>query len=446
MILSKSCESFEKSYMSNQTSGKKSNLAAWSWAFYDWANSAFTTVIVTFVFATYVTSISGDKDVGAGQWSLMISISGLTIAILAPILGAVADHGGRRKPWLFAFTWTMAILTSALWWIKPEAGYVPMALVLIALANVCFELGVAFNNSMLVEVVEEDKLGRWSGWAWGLGYFGGLTILALCLGLFVFGDPASLGLNLEEKEEIRIIGPIVGVWTILFSLPLFLFTPDKKSTGVSIGTAVSEGLATLWRSIRDLRKKENRNIASFLLGRMLYADGLATLFVLGGVFAANAYGMAIEEVMQFGIIMNVTAGLGAIAFAWIDDHIGSKNTIIISVTAIIILGSLLLMFEDKTTFYIIAGALGIFVGPCQAASRTLMAKLAPVDMQAELFGIYAFSGKATAFMAPALVGLVTLMLGSQRLGMAVIPVFMLAGLFIIFFVKEPQKLRSSEEL
>ena len=421
--------------MASDSSQKASKLGVWSWAFYDWANSAFTTVIITFVFSEYVSAIGGDRNLGAAQWTMMITISGITIAILAPILGAVADNGGRRKPWLFVFTWIMGLMTCCLWFVRPEASYIPMALMMIGVANVAFELGIAFNNSMLSDVVEEDQIGRWSGWAWGLGYFGGLTVLAICLALFIFGDPSSFGLDTEAKEEVRIMGPIVGVWVILFSIPLFLFTPDKKSTGQPFGTAVREGLATLWKTIVSLR--EYKNIATFLLGRMLYADGLATLFSLGGIFAGNAYGMSTQEILTFAVILNITAGLGAIAFAWIDDIIGSKTTIIISVLAISILGTLLLCFEDKTIFYVLAAALGIFTGPTQAASRTMMARLAPSDMQTEMFGIYAFSGKATAFVAPFLVGVITLQFDSQRIGMTVIPVIMLLGLLVILRVKEP---------
>ncbi len=423
--------------MTTESTAKQRKLGIWSWAFYDWANSAFTTVIVTFVFSEYVSAIGGDRNLGTAQWTMMITISGLAIAVLAPILGSIADHGGRRKPWLFAFTWIMGLLTCGLWFIKPEASYVPMALLLIGLANIAFELGVAFNNSMLADVVEEEQIGRWSGWAWGLGYVGGLSVLTLCLALFIFGDPAVFGLDVKAKEEVRIMGPIVGLWVILFSIPLFLFTPDKKSAGKSMSEAVTEGLATLWRTIVSLR--DYKNIAIFLLGRMLYADGLATLFSLGGIFAGNAYGMSTQEILTFAIILNITAGAGAIAFAWIDDMIGSKRTIIISVLAIAILGTLLLFFEDKSIFYILAALLGIFIGPTQAASRTMMARLAPSNMQTEFFGIYAFSGKATAFIAPFLVGVLTLQFDSQRIGMAVIPVIMLIGLAIFLRVKEPAR-------
>ncbi len=416
--------------MASDSSQKASKLGVWSWAFYDWANSAFTTVIMTFIFAKYIESFAG-----TAQWTQMLTLSGLAIAFLAPILGSIADHGGRRKPWLFVLTWTMGILTCCLWFVEPNESFIPMALLLVGIANICFELGVAFNNSMLTDVVEEKQIGRWSGLAWGLGYIGGLLILILCLVFIKFGDPASLGLDADKLEHIRIMGPIVGIWVILFSIPLFLFTPDKPSTGKSTMQAVSLGLSTLWQTLKSLR--EYKNIAVFLLGRMFYADGLATLFTMGGIFAAKAYGMNDEEVLTFAIVLNITAGAGAIAFAWIDDKIGSKTTIIISVSAIIVLGSFLLFFEAKTTFYILAALLGIFIGPAQSASRALMARLAPKDMQTEMFGLYAFSGKATAFVAPAIVTIVMAYTDNIRIGMVAIPVLMLIGLIIILRVKEP---------
>ena len=416
--------------MASDSSQKASKLGVWSWAFYDWANSAFTTVIMTFIFAKYIESFAG-----TAQWTQMLTLSGLAIAFLAPILGSIADHGGRRKPWLFVLTWTMGILTCCLWFVEPNESFIPMALLLVGIANICFELGVAFNNSMLTDVVEEKQIGRWSGLAWGLGYIGGLLILILCLVFIKFGDPASLGLDADKLEHIRIMGPIVGIWVILFSIPLFLFTPDKPSTGKSTMQAVSLGLSTLWQTLKSLR--EYKNIAVFLLGRMFYADGLATLFTMGGIFAAKAYGMNDEEVLTFAIVLNITAGAGAIAFAWIDDKIGSKTTIIISVSAIIVLGSFLLFFEAKTTFYILAALLGIFIGPAQSASRALMARLAPKDMQTEMFGLYAYSGKATAFVAPAIVTIVMAYTDNIRIGMVAIPVLMLIGLIIILRVKEP---------
>ena len=416
--------------MASDSSQKASKLGVWSWAFYDWANSAFTTVIMTFIFAKYIESFAG-----TAQWTQMLTLSGLAIAFLAPILGSIADHGGRRKPWLFVLTWTMGILTCCLWFVEPNESFIPMALLLVGIANICFELGVAFNNSMLTDVVEEKQIGRWSGLAWGLGYIGGLLILILCLVFIKFGDPASLGLDADKLEHIRIMGPIVGIWVILFSIPLFLFTPDKPSTGKSTMQAVSLGLSTLWQTLKSLR--EYKNIAVFLLGRMFYADGLATLFTMGGIFAAKAYGMNDEEVLTFAIVLNITAGAGAIAFAWIDDKIGSKTTIIISVSAIIVLGSFLLFFEAKTTFYILAALLGIFIGPAQSASRALMARLAPKDLQTEMFGLYAYSGKATAFVAPAIVTIVMAYTDNIRIGMVAIPVLMLIGLIIILRVKEP---------
>jgi UMF1 family MFS transporter len=412
-------------------------LGQFSWALYDWANSAFSAVIVTFVFATYFSeAIAPDSVTGTAQWGWAMTASGITIALLSPILGAIADAGGRRKPWLFVFTAITVICCLLLWYAKPDPSFVVYTLVAVALANLAFELAGVFYNAMLPEIVGRDYLGRLSGWAWGLGYFGGIACLVLTLFAFVQPDRPLFGLDKSSAEHVRITGPLVGIWFALFSLPLFLVTPDKRSTGLPAREAVRRGLAQLRRTFANLRRY--REIVRFLIARMIYTDGLNTLFAFGGIYAAGTFGMDTAEVIRFGILLNVTAGLGALGFAWVDDWLGAKRTILIALLGLFACGTAAVIATSTLAFWIAGGLLGIFVGPTQAASRSLMARMAPPELRTEMFGLYALTGKITAYIGPFLLGTVTYWTGSQRWGIATILLFFLVGALLLLPLEEPE--------
>jgi len=406
-----------------------------AWCMYDWANSAFPTVIITFVFAAYFTEgVVGDAVAGTAMWGQAMGYSAFAIVILAPILGAIADHTGRRKPWLFLTTGLCIVLSACLWIVTPDASMAITALLLVAGANIAFELGMVFYNAMLPDLVGPKKIGRMSGWGWATGYFGGLVCLALVLVLFVQADSPIFGLDKDAAEHVRIVGPFVALWMALFAIPLFILTPDKPTTGVSMGTAVRRGFRELSQTIAEA--KYHKNIFKFLIARMFYTDGLNTLFAFGGIYAAGTFGMSFEELIIFGIGMNVTAGLGAFAFAWFDDRWGSKTVIYVSLVYLIILGTAILIVEDVTWFWVFGLSLGIFVGPAQSASRTLMARISPEDIRTEMFGLYALSGKATAFLGPLAVGILTYAFDSQRVGMSAIVFFFILGGLLMIGVKQ----------
>jgi UMF1 family MFS transporter len=415
----------------------KARRATIAWCFYDWANSAYPTVIVTFVFAAYyVRTVAETPESGTGDWGLAMSLSGLAVALLAPVLGAVADQGGRRKPWIGLFTGLAVISGALLWWVEPEPAFAIAALVLVALGNAAFEFGQVFYNAMLPDVASRERLGRISGWAWGLGYAGGLVCLALSLVLFVQPDHPIFGLDKDRAEHVRITGPFVALWFAAFAWPLFVFTPDRPGVAPPLGQAVTLGLRTLASTLKSLPR--HGQIGRFLLARMLYTDGLNTLFAFGGIYAAGTFGMSFEEILIFGILLNITAGLGAAAFGWVDDIFGAKRTIVIAVAALTLLGALILVVESRSAFVVLGCLIGVFLGPAQSASRTLMARLAPPEIRTELFGLYALSGKVTAFMGPALVGWVTVWADSQRAGMATILIFFAAGLVLLWPLREPR--------
>ncbi|GAB5470590.1 MAG: MFS transporter [Rhodospirillales bacterium] len=408
--------------------GGRLGLAAW--ALYDLANSAFPTVIVTFVFAAYFAkAVAPNETEGTALWGMAMAISGVTVALLAPIFGAISDRGGPRKPWLFGFTLLCLISGSGLWFVAPEQDYVALALILAGLANAAFEFGQVFYNAMLPDLAPREKFGRISGWAWGLGYVGGLFCLAITLLVFVQPEVPPFGLDAATQEQIRIVGPFVAVWFLIFALPLFFFTPDRPRRAKPPGRAVRESIRELIGTLKGL--KQRPWIIRFLVARLLYIDGLATLFAFGGIYAAGTFGMAVEEILAFGILLNVTAGLGAFVFGWFDDRFGAKPTIEISLVCLIVLSIALLLAEGAIWFWILGALLGIFIGPVQASSRSLMAHLAPPEQTTQLFGLFALSGKVTAFLGPAFVAGLTALFDSQRIGMSIIVVLFALGLLVL---------------
>ena len=416
------------------TAGKGALVA---WALYDWANSSFAAVITTFVFAAYFTkAVAADPVTGTSQWGYAISLSALLVAFSSPLMGAIADNAGRRKPWLFVFTAVAVAATGLLWLVKPDPAYVLLALVLVGVGNYAFEAGTVFYNAMLPDLVAKPRVGRLSGWAWGLGYAGGLVCLAVALVGFVQTETPWFGVGKDQAANIRAVAVLVAVWFGVFAVPLFLFTPDTPSKNLRVGDAIAKG----WASFATMlgRARAQKSVVRFVIARMLYVDGLTTLFAFGGIYAAGTFGMSFADLILFGIGMNVTAGIGAALFAWIDDRIGPKPTILISVAGLIALGTALLLIDSKTLFWVFGLPLGFFVGPAQAASRSFMAHLAPPHLRTEMFGLLAFSGKATAFLGPAVLAAVTDLFDSQRAGMASIIVFFALGMIVLWPIADPR--------
>ena len=423
--------------------GPENKRALWSWALYDWANSAFFTIILTFVFAQYFSvSVIQDEVAGTRAWGNIVGIAGVVIAILAPILGAVADQSGRRKPWLISFTLLCVISSAMLWTVTPDQSQFWTAALWVGLGTLGAEFAFIFYNSMLPDLARPERTGRWSGWAWGLGYVGGIASLVVALYGFIEADGTIFNLDRDAAEHVRATFVLVAVWYLVFALPAFFFIPDRPSTGLGLGAATRAGLAQLKQSIAHVR--QYRDIVRFLIARMLYTDGLATIFTFGGVYAAGTFNMSPTEVLQFAIALNVTAGLGALGFAWIDDALGGRNTILLSLVGLGCSAFAILVVDGATSFWIWGMILGIFVGPLQSASRSHLARVAPPHLQTQMFGLFAFSGKATAFAGPLLVGLVTSVTDSQRWGMSTILLFLLIG-FVLMLKVPATEARKAED-
>lgn len=411
---------------------------ALAWAFYDWANSAFPTVVSTFVIAAYFAQgIAPDPVTGQSQWGWTLALAGICIAVLSPLLGAVADAGGRRRAMLGLFTLLTALATAGLWFARPDPGFTFYALACVAIGTIGFELGTVFYNSMLPQVALRQHIGRVSGLAWGLGYAGGLACLGVALVALVQPDPSPLGLDRGQAEHVRATALLVAAWLLLFSWPVLLALPDPPGRKPSWAQATAAGLTEVAALVRTLPR--NPVLTRFLVARLFYTDGLNTLLAFGAIYAAGTFGMGFEQILVFGIAMNVAAGLGAAGFALIEDRVGSRRMVLAALAAMVALGVPLLLTGSETWFWILALSLGLVVGPAQAASRSFMARLAPPGEASAWFGLFALSGRVTGFLGPAVLAAVTALTASQRIGMATVLVFLAIGALILATVRQDQR-------
>lgn len=408
--------------------------AVYSWALYDFANSPFTTLVITFLYARYFTeAIAPDPITGTVLWSRAITITAVVVAICSPVLGALADRGGFRKSFVVAATLVSAAATAALYTVLP--GQVLMALVLVIAANIAFEFGTVFYNAFLPDVSDSKTMGTVSGWGWGLGYVGGLIALGLALVGFVQTDSPWFGFSMEAGENIRATNLLVAVWFVVFSVPLFLWVKENKSQVTARGRVVKETFLQLSKTFREVRR--HRETVKFLIARLVYNDGLVTIFAFGGIYAADTFGFSLTEGLVFGIVINLAAGIGAVAMGYLDDSIGAKRMIEISLVGLIV-ATLIAVFATSKAWLWVAGVLiGIFVGPNQSSSRSLMGRIAPAEMQSEFFGFFAFSGKLTAFIGPFMLGIATQAANSQRVGVSVVLIMFVVGLALLLGVRIP---------
>ena len=414
-----------------------------AWAMFDWANSAFATLVVTFVYATYfTTAIAADEVTGTAQWSRAVGLSGVLVAMLAPPLGALADRSGRRMTCLGVCTLVCCVASAGLTGVHPDwvwAGLI--ALSLFVVANVAFELSTVFYNAFLPELVPAERVGRLSGWAWGLGYAGGLLSLVLALVVLAREQPL-FGISTEAGFNYRAVCLLAAGWFALFSLPLFVFAPRQPSRGGPASPRIGA-----YRELRHTfgRLRHYPDITRLLAARLLYNDGLITIFAFGGIYAAGTFGMSLPEVIQFGIALNVAAGIGAGVFGVVDDRLGGKRTILVTLVALTVF-SLLAVWAPSVGWLWLAGlSLGLFVGPNQSASRTLMSRFVPEQHAAAFFGLFAFSGKITTFAGPLLLGIVTQATGSQRLGVATVVGFFVVGGLLLLTVDERRGIRTGRQ-
>lgn len=412
-----------------------------AWCLYDWANSPFTTLVVTFIYATYFTqAIASDEIGGTAAWSRAVTVTALTVALLSPVLGAAADRGGLRRRFLFGATLLCIVATTILTFVAPGTpNAVLVSLTVFVIANVAFEMGMVFYNALLPVVAPPQKIGRISGYGWGLGYLGGLAALAVALVALVQPETPWFGITKEAGFHIRATNLLVAGWFAVFSVPIFLAVPPEPAARGPVGPrAAFAELAATFREIRRFRET-----AKFLLARLIYNDGLITIFAFGGIYAAGTFGMSFEEILVFGIVINLFAGLGALGFGYLDDLLGGKRTVLVSIVALLVATALAAWAPTRLWLWIAACLIGVFAGPNQSASRSLMGRFTPPERRAEFFGFFAFSGKFTAFLGPLLFGVMTQVFGTQRAGVAIVLVLFAIGGLLLLAVDETEGIRAA---
>jgi UMF1 family MFS transporter len=408
--------------------------AVWGWALYDFANSAYTTLIVTFIYAVFFTEvIASDVIVGTALWSRGVTLTAILVALSSPVLGALADGGGYRRRFLVLSTAATVLFVCLL--AIPGPGDVALALTFFVLSNVAFELSQVFYNSYLPEVAAPARIGRVSGYGWALGYLGGLLAMAVALFVFIQPDVPPFGLSKESGAHVRATTVLVGVWFAVLSLPMFLWVKEPpRPVRAPTRQLVGDAFRRIGTTFRELRRY--RQIFRLLVARLVYNDGLVTIFAFGPIFAAGTFDFTLEEVLYWGLALNATAGLGAYVMGFLDDKVGGKRTVLLTLAGMLAGSLWAVTAQSKLSLWLAGLFVGVFVGPNQAASRSLLGRFVPRAKETEFYGFYAFSGKAMAFAGPLLLGLVTQLTGSQRLGMSTIVVFFLIGALILLPLDE----------
>ncbi len=439
--------------------GYSSRRGVWGWIFFDWAAQPFFTVVTTFIFGPYfISRMAESPEAGQVAWGYGFAAAGLAVAILSPILGAVSDRTGPRKPWIAFFAIIKIVCLSLLWFAVPGAN-IYWVLLAFALAMVAAEFSIVFNDSMMPRLIPRDDIGRVSNIAWGLGYLGGMTVLifiVFCLaaspetGKTIIGIDPLFGLDPKQGEDGRIAGPIAALWYFIFIMPMFFFTPDVAK-GEPLGRALRSGLSELKTTLREVGKRPG--LVRFLIARMVYQDGVNAMLALGAGYAAVLFGWSITEIGLFGMILNVMAIFSCLVASKLDTRLGSKAVVLGSIVLLLIASiGIVSTGHDYTLFglfsfahtevgglfatsaehaYLVYGLMiGAAFGPVQASSRSWFARSIKPQESGRYFGIYALAGRATSFIGPFLVATVTVITGSAAVGMSVLVVLFAAGLLL----------------
>ena len=408
-----------------------------AWSFYDWANSAWSAIIITFVFSRYfVDVIASDKDIGTLYWTWTIGLSSLLAALLSPILGIISDQTQNSKIWLISSTAVYSLIAFSLWFVQPNGMEIFIIILLIFIGNLFYEISQIFYNGQLKLITTKDNYAKLSGFAWGLGYIGTVFIFLIYYGIFLLPKDPFFSLNASTFENIRISFPITGLWIILFSLPLFFAFQDPKQKKLHTKLEIKKSFNQLILTLKNIKKY--KNLVWFLIARIFYMDGINAIFAVAAIYATIVFGMTTTDIILLGIGTNISAGLGSWIFSFIEKKMGSKNVIIFSLIFIFIIGVIILLIDQKNHFIILAIMLSSFFGPIQSASRVYFAKSIPDEKKYEFFGFYSFAGKVTSFIGPILFGTIAYIFSSQKIGMASLLLLFIIGFFILLKVENDQ--------
>ena len=431
----------------------------WGWWFFDWANQPYNTLLLTFIFAPYfAASVAPDPVTGQAMWGWMNFITGMIIAVFAPILGAVADNTGPKRPWLLFWSLLYVVGAWALWWAVPAED--PMLaiwiLVFFAIGMVGLEYGIVFTNAILPTLGDRNEIGRISGSGWAFGYVGGLVALIFMLlflaenddGVTLLGIAPILGLDGDAREGTRAVGPFTALWYVVFVIPFFLWVKDPPQAAPLDVKRVRRGLSDLVTTVKRLPK--HSSLLAYLVSSTFYRDALNGVYTFGGIYAAGVLGWSIVQIGVFGILAATIGAIGCWVGGRADRRWGPQPVIVACIVGLILVCSIIVS-TDRTmvlfapieagsnlpdiVFYICGGLIGASGGALQAASRTMMVRQANPERMTEAFGLYALSGKALSFMAPGLIALATTVTESQRLGVSPLIGLFAVGLILLIWVK-----------
>jgi UMF1 family MFS transporter len=415
-----------------------------AWGLWDWGSSAYSAVITSFVFGPYIVrGVVGDAQPGglsANTWlGISSAAAGLLIALIAPITGQRSDAAGHRKRSLAIWSALVIAVMLCMYTVKNEPGYLWIALVLLAAGAVFQEFAVVSYNAMLPQVSTPENIGRVSGFGWSMGYVGGIFLLIICYVGFIAPEVGWFGVTSAGGLNIRAIAVFSAVWFAVFAIPVLLAVAEKPPGPKRRRVSFFASYPLLVNDIKALFRRD-RNAVYFLIASALYRDGLAAIFSFGAILAVSVYGLAQSSVLIFGIAANIVAALGALGMGPVEDRIGPKKVIMISLIGLITTAIILLFAHGTTMFWIFGLILTLWVGPAQASSRSFMARVAPVGREGEMFGLYATTGRAASFLAPGLFALFS-GLFSDRIGIVGIALVLLGGALLLVRVKSPPRER-----
>jgi UMF1 family MFS transporter len=452
--------------------GSASPVGQVSWALYEWSRNPYILVVWIYLFTPYfVNFVVGDGVRGQAIAGEIQTYSGFGIAVLAPFLGAIADRGGRRKPWIALYTAIMIAAMLPMWFAMPHADgrHILYVGVMIAAANISYEFSAVFHNSLLPTIASERRIAGLSGLGLSLGNAAGIIILLFMLIAFALPTKVGwgfipshplFGVDQALHEPERLSGPICALWLFVFSMPLFFFTPDQPSSNMPLGKAMIGGVKSVIATIRSL--KHYRNVGAYLLARLFFNDGMTAVLVFGGIYASTTFHWGPIQMLSYGVELSIFAVLGGFVGGWLDNTFGSKRAIFISIGGTTLFGLLsLTMAPDRIfwfipysaatphvwslpffntwpeiVFLIVVNFIAVLITAGYANSRTMLARIAPPEKMAEFFGLYSLSGQSTSFLATGLVTWLTLISHNQRIGLLGETVFLVIGLILMFFVRE----------
>ena len=384
---------------SNGASTKKRGTFAW--ALWDWAEQPYPTIMQTFIFPVYLAgAVAGPGDHPDAQLGVATAIAGFILALIAPVLGRRSDDNGRRKFWLMFNTYLLVLIMVASFFVKPSPEFFILGLVLYGAGSVIQESALINYYAMLKQVTTEKNIGRVSGYAWGLGYAGGIVLLAISLAGFIMAKVPWFGIGTEESVNIRAVFLFSAAWTLVFSIPLMLRVPEIEKNPNARKESILQSYASIWSQLKSLRAQAPETL-KFLISSAIYRDGLAGVFTFGAVLGSLAFGFSQTQIIIFGIAANIVSGIGAVIGGRLDDIVGSRSIIIWSLVGLIISGTAVFFFASygSITYWIGGLALCLFVGPAQASSRTFVSRFTPAGREGEVFGLYQFTGRAVSFMS-----------------------------------------------